>query len=143
VIAHGAQLGKQRATFARGARLAADDGEEAALGFLLSENDVLLALFEVVAAIGVVAAGEDVDVRGVGAGEFFVNVEMIAGDGRDGLGGDAGIGFVGVSRRGGGFGGGSVGSYRGDFRDGAEEYHIVGLQAGTFSRRLLGTGASP
>jgi len=70
-------------------------------------------------------------------------VEMIAGDGRDGLGGDAGIGFVGVSRRGGGFGGGSVGSYCGDFSDGAKEYHIVGLQAGTFSRRLLGTGASP
>ncbi len=57
------------------------------------------------------------------------------------LGSDAGIGFVGVSRGGGGFGGGSVGSYGGDFRDGAEEYHIVGLQAGTFSRRLLGTGA--
>ena len=82
MIAHGAQLGKERAAFAGGARLAAGDGEKTAFGFLLGEDDVLLAFFEIVAAVGVVAAGEDVNVRGVGAGEFFVNVEMIAGDGR-------------------------------------------------------------
>ena len=71
VIAHGAQLGKDRAAFAGGARLAADHDEETAFSFLLGEDDVLLAFLEIVAAIGVVAAGEDVNVRGVGAGEFF------------------------------------------------------------------------
>jgi len=135
-------LGKDRAAFARGARLAADDGEEATFGFLLGEDDVLLALLEIVAAVGVVAAGEDVDISGVGTGEFFINVEMIAGDGRDGLGSGAGIGFVGIGRGGGGFDGGSVRRDGGDFSDGAEKNDIVGLQAGTFSWRLFGTGAS-
>src|SRR5271170_7868020 len=143
VIAHGAQLRQQRAAFARGARLAADDGEEAAFGFLLSEDDVLLAFFEIVAAVGVVAAGEDVNLRGVGAGEFFVNVEVVADDGRGGLRSDARISFVGVGRGGGGFGGRGIGRDGGDFSDGTEENDIVGLQAGTFSRRLFGTGAGP
>ena len=46
----------------------------------------------------------------------------------DGIG-EAGVGFDGVV----------VG---GDFSDGAEKNDIVGLQAGTFSWRLFGTGAS-
>jgi len=143
VIAHVAQLREEGATFASGSRLAADYGKQTAFGFLLGEDDVLLALFEVVAAIGIVAAGEDVDVRSVGAGEFFVNVEMIAGDGRDGLGSGAGVGFVSVGRGSGRFGRGRVGSYGGDFGDGAEKNDVVGLQAGTFSGRLFGTGAGP
>ena len=141
VIAHGAQLRKQRAAFTRGARLAADDGEEATFGFLLSEDDVLLAFFEIVAAVSIVATREDVNVRGVWSREFFVNVEMVAGDGCDGLRSDAGICFVGVGRCGGSFGGGRVGSYGGDFGDGPEENDVVGLQAGTFSRWLSGAGA--
>ena len=141
VIAHGAQLGEDRAAFARGTRLAADDGKETAFGFLLGKDDVLLAFLEIVAAVGVVAAGEDVNVGGIGASEFFVNVEMVAGDGRDGLRSGAGICLVGVSRGSGGFGGRGVGRDGGDFSDSAEKNHIVGLQAGTFSGRFFGTGA--
>ncbi len=136
VIAHGAQLRQQRAAFAGGARLAADDGEETAFGFLLGEDDVLLAFLEVVAAIGIVAAGEDVNFRSVRAGEFFVNVKTIAGDGRDRLRGAPGfasavLAAAAVAQRRG------VGRDGGDIGDGAEENDIVGLQAGTFSRRFF------
>ena len=141
MIAHGAQLGKERAAFAGGARLAADDGEETAFGFLLGEDDVLLAFFEVVAAVGVVAAGEDVNVRGRGR-RIFVNVETIAGDGCGGLRGAPGFASSVIGRGGGGFGGGSVRRDGGDFSDGAEENDIIGLQAGTFSRGFFGTGTS-
>src|SRR3984885_7078913 len=115
VIAHGAQLRKDRAAFARGARLAADDGEETALGFLLSEDDVLLAFFEIVTTIGIVAAGEDINFGGIGPGKFFVDVEMVARDGRDGLGSGAGICVVGVGGGSGCFGGTGVGGPGGDF----------------------------
>jgi hypothetical protein len=142
VIAHGAQLGKDRAAFACGTGLAADDSEQTALGFLLSEYDVLLAFFEIVAAIGVVSAGEDIHFGGIGAGKFFVDVEMVAGDGRDGLRSGAGICVVGIGGGGGCFGGTGVGSHAGDFGDGTEKNRVVGLQAGTFSGRLFGAGAA-
>ena len=96
---------------------------------------VLLAFLEIVAAIGIVAAGENVNIRGVGAGKFFVNVEMIAGDGRDGLRSGAGIRFVRVGRSGGGFCGGDISSDGSNVGDGAEENDVVGLQAGAFSWR--------
>src|SRR5271156_434492 len=100
VIAHGAQLRKQRAAVGGTTSAVANGGEEAAFGFLLGEDDVLIACFEIVAAVAVVAAGEDVDVRGVGAGEAFVDMEMVADDGRAAVGlgrsGRVGAGGCGV-----------------------------------------------
>ena len=135
-------MGKERAALVGGASGAADDGEETALGFLLRENDVLLALLEDVAAIGVVAAGEDVNFRRVGAGEFFVDMEMIADDGSDSLRSRSGIRVCGICSGGFRFGGGSDGCDAGDVGDGADENDVIGLQAGTLSGRLLGTCAS-
>ena len=90
VIAHGAELREECAAVGGAARAVANGGEEAAFGFLLSEDDVLITWFEIVAAVAVVAAGEDVDIGGVGAGETLIDVEMVADDGRVavGLGGN-------------------------------------------------------
>ena len=102
VIAHGAELREECAAVGGAARAVANGGEEAAFGFLLSEDDVLITCFEIVAAVAVVAAGEDVDVGGVGAGETLIDVEMVADDGRVavGLGGNRGRGGFCVCSRG-------------------------------------------
>ena len=96
VIAHGAELREECAAVGGAARAVANGGEEAAFGFLLSEDDVLITCFEIVTAVAVVAAGEDVDVGGVGAGEPLIDVEMVADDGRVavGLGGGCGGGRI-------------------------------------------------
>src|SRR5271156_1430379 len=151
VIAHGAELREECAAVGGAARAVANGGEEAAFVFLLSEDDVLITCFEIVAAVAVVAAGEDVDVGGVGAGETLIDVEMVADDGRVavGLGGNRGRGGFCVCSRGicSGVGGGGrrrrrrSGRDGGNIGDGAEKNDVVGLEAGTFSRRFFGTGA--
>src|SRR3984957_20664210 len=151
VIAHSPQLGEQGASVGGSASAVANGGEEAAFGFLLSEDDVLITFFEIVTAIAIVTAGEDVDIRGVGAGESLVDVEMIANDRSVavGLGGNRGrSGFSVCSRRVGsgvGVGGGRRGRRSGrdsrNIGNGAEKHDVVGLKARTFSRRFLGTSA--
>ena len=151
VIAHSPQLGEQGASVGGSASAVANGGEEAAFGFLLSEDNILIAFFEIVAAVAIVTAGEDVDIRGVGAGESLVDVEMVADDRSVavGLGGNRGRSGFGVCSGGIGSGVGVSGRRRGrrsgrdggNIGDGAEKNDIVGLEAGTFSRRFFGTGA--
>ena len=152
MIAHGPQLGEQGAGVGGSASAVANGGEEAAFGFLLGEDNVLVAFFEIVAAVAIVTAGEDVDIRGVGAGETLVEVEMVADDRSVavGLGGNRGRsgGFGVCSRRVGsgvGVGGGRRGRRSGrdsrNIGNGAEKHDVVGLKARTFSRRFLGTSA--
>jgi hypothetical protein len=79
MVAHRAQLRDQRATVCRGPRTAANGGEKAAFRFLLRENDVLIALMKMVAAISIITTGKNVDIRGIGACKLFINLKMIAG----------------------------------------------------------------
>src|SRR6202021_3001485 len=77
--AHRAQLRDQRSAVCCRPRTAADGGEKTAFRFLLGENDVLIALMEMVAAISIISTGKNVDLRGIRTCELFTNFKMIAG----------------------------------------------------------------
>jgi hypothetical protein len=59
------------------------------------EHDILGALAKAEGTVGVVSAGENVDLGGTGAHEIFVDAEMIAGDRPWRRASDAGRGGVG------------------------------------------------
>src|ERR1700722_1853248 len=138
MVAHRAQLRDQRSAVCCRPRTAADGGEKTALRFLLGENDVLIALMEMVAAISIIATGKNVDLRGIRTCELFTNFKMIAGY-RKGVGCWRGcLGGGGVCRL--GFNscwGGNVFNVR----DGSDEDDVIGLQSWANSGRSFRTRA--